>query len=107
VITERPLDVQLEAASLSDEVITLNCTATSDPSTPVVYRWYIDDEPVEKRFRDDAHISDTGTLLITPPPRDNPRRAASLLAGTYRCHATNGYSHADVTAVLRAPPGGW
>jgi len=79
-----------------------NCSAVSDPSTPVTIRWYhIDrhgDESQVHNQTDRIVIAEDGTLMLFVP--ENATDIWLKLSGTYRCLVTNGYSSAEAEALL-------
>jgi len=79
-----------------------NCSAVSDDSTPVSIKWYhIDrhgDQSLVHNVTDRIVIADNGTLMLYVP--ENATDVWLKLSGTYRCHASNGYSVAVAEATL-------
>jgi len=102
-LVDVPVNVHVE---YYDTFAAFNCSAVSDDSTPVSIRWYHvdrhDDESVVHNVTDRIVVANNGSLLMYVP--ENATGVWLKLSGTYRCHATNGYSTAVAEAQL-APPG--
>ena len=93
-IVSQPLDQFL----ILNNTAMFQCGATSDPSTPITYSWYFNDDRAPIRNApDDVFIDSNNTLHVMTgaDPDDALRRA-----GAYRCHVTNGYSEAEAAASL-------
>lgn len=81
----------------ANNTFTFDCLAVTDPSTPIVYRWYHNDELIgSMHVGNGVWISDNGSLHVTTQDED----MASSVIGRYRCNVTNGYSHAQASAFL-------
>ena len=80
-----------------------NCSAVSDPSTPVSIKWHHTDihghESMVHNIPDRIVIADNGTLLLYVPV--NASDVWRERSGTYRCHASNKYSSAMAEALLK------
>lgn len=98
-IVLRPTDVNVEHF---ETFAAFNCSATGDDSTPVSLTWYHTDiHGYESEVHNIANrivVADNGTLLLFVP--ENASDVWLTLGGTYRCHATNGYSFDDAAALL-------
>lgn len=81
--------------------IVFNCSAVSDDSTEVVYKWYFDDKfeifPVE----DKIILEEQGKLLRIITAEDEDGGLSHV--GEYRCDVTNGHSSDSAAANLTKP----
>lgn len=98
-IVDAPIGVDVEYYEV---FAAFNCSAVSDESTAVSIKWYhIDrhgDESLVHNVTDRIVIAENGTLMLFVP--ENATDVWMKLSGTYRCHATNGYSVAVAEALL-------
>ena len=71
------------------------CSATTDRSTPLIRRWYFNDELIYDQ--DFVYVADNGSLVMLMSEETD---GGGSRAGVYRCHVTNGYSSSDIYVKL-------
>jgi len=95
-----------------DALFEFPCSADSDDSTPVSYRWYHVDEETEEQIAvriipGELTVTDNGSLIIQLAK--NHAEGWGKFHGRYICRASNSYSEAVRDAVIHVknyiPPG--
>lgn len=97
VIAEGPVNTEMEYGEGTN--ITLDCSATSDDSTPISYRWRVKQRDVVRDvdYKDDViWMREDNSLIIQAKDEDT----AKDYVGTYYCVATNGYSTVNASAIV-------